>query len=117
MPRVIPVEELQRIVEMVAPHRDGVGVDAIRRRLGPGLSDRTLQRRLSLLSREGRITAEGTGKNTTCRNYRDRLRTFRRSSGVRGIESVDPSVALRAWVLVPIAQAHRDYARTRWRAG
>jgi hypothetical protein len=62
MPKVIPVEELQRIVEIVAPHRDGVGVDAIRRGLGPGLSDRTLQRRLSLLSREGRITAEGTGK-------------------------------------------------------
>ncbi len=62
MPKKIPVEELDRIVEIVAPYRDGVGVDAIRRGLGPGLSERTLQRRLSLLSREGRIAAKGTGK-------------------------------------------------------
>lgn len=62
MPKRIPVEELDRIVELVAPYRDGVGVDAIRHGLGPGLSERTLQRRLSLLSREGRIAAKGTGK-------------------------------------------------------
>ena len=64
MPKRIPVEELDRIEALVAPYRDGVGVDAIRRGLGPGLSERTLQRRLSLLSREGRIAAKGTAIRT-----------------------------------------------------
>jgi hypothetical protein len=62
MPKRIPVEELDRIVGLVAPHRDGIGVAAIRRGLGPELSERTLQRRLSRLSREGLIIARGTGK-------------------------------------------------------
>lgn len=39
MPKKIPVEELDRIVEIVAPHLNGVGVDAIRRRVGTDPAD------------------------------------------------------------------------------
>ena len=60
MPRKIPVEELDRIVALVKPHANGVGVDKIRGGLEPGFSARTLQRRLGRLAAEGRIVARGT---------------------------------------------------------
>ena len=63
MPRVTPQTELERLVELISEHRDGLGIDAIARRLDNTLSRRTLQRRLALLVEQGRIQMLGEARS------------------------------------------------------
>ena len=67
MPKRIPEQELDAILAIVASHRKGVTVSAIRERLPYELPPRTLQRRLAVLVEQKRLMAEGQGKG---RRYR-----------------------------------------------
>ncbi len=87
MPKRIPEQELDAIVEIVAAHPEGVQVKAIREGLVFDLPPRMLQRRLALLVEQKRLIAEGRGRG----------RSYRLSSGEMG---VSPS----AGRLAPIRQ-------------
>jgi hypothetical protein len=63
MPRVTPQIELERLVELISEYQDGLGIDAIARRLDNTLSRRTLQRRLALLVEQGRIQMLGEARS------------------------------------------------------
>ncbi|MEJ7686820.1 MAG: Fic family protein [Variovorax sp.] len=54
--------ELQAILDLVAAHRTGVGVEALHEALQRALSRRTLQRRLAALIEQGRLVSEGAGR-------------------------------------------------------
>ncbi len=57
MPKVIRLEELDQMTEIIGRFPDGAALDDIAANLGDGLSRRTLQRRLADLVRQGRIVA------------------------------------------------------------
>lgn len=63
MPRVTPPTELERLVALISEHQDGLGVDAIAKRLENTLLRRTLQRRLALLVEQGRIQMLGEARS------------------------------------------------------
>jgi len=67
MPKKIPEQELEAIAAIMADNPDGVQVGAIRDGLELDLPPRMLQRRLSLLAKQGRIVSSGTGKGTRYR--------------------------------------------------
>ena len=67
MPKNIPEQELEAIIEIVAAHPDGVQVKTIRDGLVFDLPPRMLQRRLALLVEQNRLIAEGRGRG---RRYR-----------------------------------------------
>ncbi|MGF1546578.1 MAG: hypothetical protein ACFCUG_04585 [Thiotrichales bacterium] len=56
MPKIIPSEESDRVAEVVGRFPDGAVLDEILAALGQGFSRRTLQRRLTDLAIQGRIT-------------------------------------------------------------
>jgi Fic family protein len=62
MPRVTPQIELERLVELISEHHDGLGIDAIAKRLDSTVLRRTLQRRLALLVEQGRIQRMGEAR-------------------------------------------------------
>lgn len=64
MPRVMPVLELDRLVELITRHPEGLGSDALLQLLSPGTQRRTVQRRLALLIEQGRIRALGAARST-----------------------------------------------------
>ncbi len=67
MPKKIPDQQLDAIVEIVSAHPDGVPIAVIRDGLSFALPPRMLQRRLALLVEQKRLVAEGRGKG---RRYR-----------------------------------------------
>lgn len=67
MPKLIPEQELDAIVTIVAAHPEGVPVRTIREGLDFDLPPRMLQRRLALLTEQKRLIAEGAGRG---RRYR-----------------------------------------------
>jgi len=67
MPKKIPEQELEAIAAIMADNPDGVQVGAIRDGLEFDLPPRMLQRRLSLLAKQGKIVSSGTGKGTRYR--------------------------------------------------
>lgn len=67
MPKRIPENELDAIVEVIAAQPGAVSVSAILAGLPDELEKRTLQRRLALLVEQKRLIAEGEGKG---RRYR-----------------------------------------------
>ena len=62
MPKVVSSQELDPIVDLIAQHSDGIGVDALARLLGTNVKRRTLQRRLAALVELKRILPEGGGR-------------------------------------------------------
>jgi len=62
MPRVPPQQELDRLVELIGQHPDGIGIDALSQTLGNSLQLRTLQRRLASLVEHGRIQMLGEAR-------------------------------------------------------
>jgi len=62
MPKPIPENELQAIVEAVRRHPDGATAQQIARELGDGLPLRTLQYRLKYLLDSGRLARQGQGR-------------------------------------------------------
>ncbi|MFA6969885.1 MAG: Fic family protein [Gallionella sp.] len=62
MPKVVLPHELDQIVELIAHHPNGIGVDRLAQALGAGMPRRTLQRRLAALVEQQRILSEGEGR-------------------------------------------------------
>lgn len=67
MPKQIPEQELESILEIVTAHPDGIPIRIIRGGLAYEMPPRMLQRRLALLAEQGRLVAVGRGKG---RRYR-----------------------------------------------
>jgi Fic family protein len=63
MPRVTPRIEFERLVALLSEHPDGLGIDAIARRLDNAPLRRTLQRRLALLIEQGLLTTHGEARS------------------------------------------------------
>ena len=63
MPKVTPQTELDRLVELISEHQDGLGIDAIAQRLDNTMLRRTLQRRLAMLVAQGRIEILGGARS------------------------------------------------------
>ncbi|MCY3794076.1 MAG: Fic family protein [Gammaproteobacteria bacterium] len=83
MPKQIPEQELDAILNVVAPHPEGVRVSAIREGLPYELPPRTLQRRLALLVEQKRLIAEGRAKG---RRYRIPVSITSKGSSVTGTQ-------------------------------
>lgn len=64
MPRNSPAELDEQLIEHVANHPRGLGVNQLLRLLKSEVSRRTLQRRLSTLVQAGRLISEGAGPST-----------------------------------------------------
>jgi len=62
MPRVILQEELNRLVDLISEHTDGIGIDALLQSLGGSLQLRSLQRRLATLVEQGRVQMFGEAR-------------------------------------------------------
>lgn len=62
MPKVVPTEELNRIVELIGRHSDGIGLDGLLQAVGPVMPRRTLQRRLAALAKQERIVTTGEAR-------------------------------------------------------
>lgn len=67
MPRVTPQAELNRLVDLISQHPDGIGVDALLQSLGGSLPRRSLQRRLAVLVEQGRVQMFGRGRSVRYR--------------------------------------------------
>ena len=63
MPKVTPQTELDRLVELISEHQDGLGIDAIAQRLDNTMLRRTLQRRLAMLVAQGQIQMLGEARS------------------------------------------------------
>lgn len=62
MPPATPLIELDRLVELIDAHPEGLGIAQLAVAMGPGLTRRTLQRRLALLIAQGRIRPQGDAR-------------------------------------------------------
>src|SRR3990167_1865264 len=62
MPKIIPSHELDQIVELIAKHPNGIGVEGLLQALGASMKRRTLQRRQSTLADQKQIITEGEGR-------------------------------------------------------
>lgn len=61
MPKLTPPKDLDRLVQLVAQHPDGVGVELLTAAMG-GMPRRTLQRRLAVLVQARRLDLVGLGR-------------------------------------------------------
>lgn len=64
MPKSVPLSELDAICQVVARLPQGASVEDIRGVLDFDLPRRTLQRRLALLTEQGRLVSEGSGRGS-----------------------------------------------------
>ena len=96
MPKKIPEQELEAIVEVVTAHPDGVQVKTIRGGLEFDLPPRMLQRRLALLIEQKRLIVEGRGRGS-----RYRLPVV--ITGVGHLVASDAKIEARGEVYVPIS--------------
>ncbi|MEA1890891.1 MAG: Fic family protein [Pseudomonadota bacterium] len=64
MPKIVPQEELDAIVEIVAGHPDPIPAKTIRDELDFELPPRMLQRRLALMVKQNRLVVEGRGRGS-----------------------------------------------------
>lgn len=62
MPRVTSQQELDRLVELIFSHQNGIAIDGLLQALGDSLKRRTLQRRLALLVAQKRIYTLGEAR-------------------------------------------------------
>lgn len=59
MPKVVTVEDLNEIAELIGRYPEGIGLEGLSRILGDAIARRTLQRRLASLVAQERIVASG----------------------------------------------------------
>ena len=62
MPSITPPTELDQLVALIAAQPGGMGIEAIAKLQGNHLTRRTLQRRLALLAKQGRIQMQGEAR-------------------------------------------------------
>ena len=111
MPKVLPEDLDARIEAEIARHRDGIGIVDLAKALAKIVSRRTLQRRLTSLSKKGHILAKGEGR---ARTYLALAGAAVYATGVGGVESGEALGAPEIEVYVPISPGSReilDYIR------
>lgn len=86
MPKLLSTEINERLLEVIAEHGEGIGIDALTRLVGSGISRRTLQRRLASLVVEGKLTTTGEGRAVRYQlsPQLTKIRPAESSSGARG---------------------------------
>ena len=62
MPRVTAQTELDQLLELIAAHPAGIGIEAVAQMLGDSLKRRTLQRRLATLVAQGQVQMIGEAR-------------------------------------------------------
>ena len=62
MPKITPQAELNRLVELISAHQEGIGIDALLQAIGGSLQRRSLQRRLALLIEQGQVQMFGESR-------------------------------------------------------
>lgn len=62
MPKIVSLEELKQIADLIACHPDGIGLESLLHAVGSGISRRTLQRRVASLVALERIVAFGESR-------------------------------------------------------
>ena len=62
MPKARLTSELEQLVELIANHHQGIGIDAILQAIDDRIPRRTLQRRLASLVKQARITSKGDAR-------------------------------------------------------
>ena len=62
MPSITPPTELDQLVALIAAQPGGMGIEAIAKLQGNQLTRRTLQRRLAMLAKQGRIQMQGEAR-------------------------------------------------------
>lgn len=62
MPKSKLPQEVDQLVEVISLHHEGIGIDAILQAIGDSIPRRTLQRRLALLIKQGRIQSNGESR-------------------------------------------------------
>lgn len=62
MPKIVSPRELEQIVDLIAQHPDGIGMETLLHLVAGNVSRRTLQRRLASLVEQKRIQTEGDGR-------------------------------------------------------
>ncbi len=67
MPKLKSQEELNRLVERISKHHDGIGIDALLQSLGGDLQRRSLQRRLAVLVEQGLVQRFGEARSVRYR--------------------------------------------------
>ena len=67
MPKLKSQEELNRLVERISKHHDGIGIDALLQSLGGDLQRRSLQRRLAVLVKQGLVQRFGEARSVRYR--------------------------------------------------
>ena len=68
MPPNTPLTELDQLAELIATQNNGVGIDAILQSQSNKLTRRTLQRRLALLVKQGRVLRVGEARAARVQN-------------------------------------------------
>ncbi len=67
MPKITSQDELNRLVELISAHQDGIGIDGLLRSLGGSVQRRSLQRRLAKLVDDGRVQMVGESRSVRYR--------------------------------------------------
>lgn len=62
MPKVVPPQELDQFIDLIAQYSEGIGAEEIAQKLGSIMPRRTLQRRLAALVEQKRILTDGVGR-------------------------------------------------------
>lgn len=62
MPKVVPTQELEQIVDLISQSPNGIGIEDLAQAFGDTIKHRTLQRRLSLLLKQQKIDSYGEGR-------------------------------------------------------
>jgi len=97
MPRITPQTELDQLVALIAAQPDGLGIDAITLSQGNSLARRTLQRRLAVLVKQGRIQSLGEARAV---RY---VCTPQANTGIALIHAPMPMLQASGEVYVPVS--------------
>ena len=97
MPSITPPTELDQLVALIAAQPDGLGIDAIAKLQGNRLAHRTLQRRLALLAKQGRIQMLGEARAV---RY---VCTSQVNKGFASIRAPMPTLQATGEVYVPVS--------------
>lgn len=63
MPKVTPIQELDRLVDLISKYPEGIGIDGLLQALDNSVQRRTLQRRLAVLIKQGHLKTIGESRS------------------------------------------------------
>jgi Fic family protein len=97
MPKVTAQVEFEPLLELIAEHPSGIGIDALMKALGDTIKRRTLQRHLAKLVDQGQVQMFGESRSV-------RYRRAPRVVTAIVEEAVNPNDSINAEIYVPTSQ-------------